>query len=1391
MSIAKASTAVPPQGWVRARVAGAGGDLPDLRYEVYENERKTGRDSPGITWLYAYSGDKGVGLLGWYNKATLDRPTGKQIPRGQIYLISVGQDWQRRGIATAMLEHARTIDPSIDHDWDNLSPDAQAWSQVTSSLKSSEEFDGEEHTSACIVALPREGDSVYGVGPENKHCTLLFLGPKDKIDLDVLVEEMNRIADQTAPFHADVESVEALGQEGEAQVLLLDRTPLKEIRDAFRKNETIEGYYNSIDQYPSYKAHVTLGYTDPEGDDGSWKPAAEDISSIVFDRLAVWYGATQIEAPLNVELWKPTGGLFSRGKDHLDPRIFDGEHLKPSVTKTVLDSLDAYWTPMFGRWQDWAKVYLAGSAASYWWDTDTDLDLMVGVDLAKLRQARPANIEVSDTAIVEHLNKTLMDMRPAMAAVQFEPGTTPFAVTYFVNEGGAYDVRSIHPYAAYDLSADAWVVHPPVLPADWGPDSIPPEIWRRCEQTAREARATLALPEPDRTEQGIVFFDWIHEGRRAAYSAYGGGWLDFGNVVYQYLEQSPDRLLRRLYLCKHPEAATTADGISATAVSEGWTSIPDLDIHEDWGLPNLLPRERVVCAYSGSKRIGWLVWDEETHLINVVVVEPEYRRMGLATELLEVARQADPQVKHDEAHLTEPGKAWRATVSSVPVGVDWSHGQAGERDHGGGRRPPGVHRRPVARAHPLLGRDDGERPAAWGGHRRDGRPALSGVRRQIRFVTTAGYLHDQIDHYSRTLHDQILSAIRSFEYGRVQATPKEREPLVGFWTIPIGGNDSNSPDRVVLLQVNATDWLAVHVVIDHQYAPVERWVVAMKKRKTSQLASAGVQHQEGTPLDYRGKFAGLGQPQRLFITEPGYKSEYKNTGNWHGSPDDLVAYLDYSVHGDTAYIWFLSTRRGREGQGLANRLVDDLYSRNPGKEIEWGELMSSGSEVLYKRYRSSHPEQTGRGWVYGRWLTGEPPPRKTSGLSTQADAMMYYATDWAWQDWLDKQAGGRGQHDLTKTRTMPLLQRLGEQIMHDHGIPGTLKIVRANIGMSEANYDYITQTATVEIANDMRNKWTLLHEMAHVIPLSEGGDEAVFYDDHGPMFQRIFNELLRTYGGVTDVDVTTKPSGGGGVARRASQTGIYYHVTSYRNWPSIRDNGIQSSQGDVWMWNDPAQAAHYSDGWGNPEVPACIVVIRTDRANLDPSGVWGEQAYRVDEVRKSEIYDVIRPGDIDLYRPHRPTASGHLPGGLEARVAAKTLYHGTDVALEPGDTLGGSHGGRSNYEQGTYSGQGVYLAEGMDYAFWYAVLGAFSAARFDGEPHVYQVDAPQARYNQPGEWLAPEATVASDVTAEAARKFYRNWDDWKSMIEAQAHPGTIPTAAMTISEFERYRKRYS
>lgn len=95
--------------------------------------------------------------------------------------------------------------------------------------------------------------------------------------------------------------------------------------------------------------------------------------------------------------------------------------------------------------------------------------------------------------------------------------------------------------------------------------------------------------------------------------------------------------------------------------------------------------------------------------------------------------------------------------------------------------------------------------------------------------------------YSTSTRQEIFAALRSLAGGNVEPDAKEREPLIGFYTIPFGGTATASPKRIVLIQQRG-QWFACYAIHDHDYRRAEdeimRWLEGMTKRKQGRLASA-------------------------------------------------------------------------------------------------------------------------------------------------------------------------------------------------------------------------------------------------------------------------------------------------------------------------------------------------------------------------------------------------------------------------------------------------------------------------------------------------------------------------------------------------------------------------
>lgn len=146
--------------------------------------------------------------------------------------------------------------------------------------------------SLVIVALPSESDPVNEVSSEKAaHMTLLYLGKPnfDQSQIDLISGFVEHAASNLSPFMLDVERRGELGPEN-ADVLFFVKRYAKRIatfRDQLLQNDLISQAYNSIEQYPEWTPHLTLGYPEtpakksPSDDKGR-------IWYVNFDRISLW-----------------------------------------------------------------------------------------------------------------------------------------------------------------------------------------------------------------------------------------------------------------------------------------------------------------------------------------------------------------------------------------------------------------------------------------------------------------------------------------------------------------------------------------------------------------------------------------------------------------------------------------------------------------------------------------------------------------------------------------------------------------------------------------------------------------------------------------------------------------------------------------------------------------------------------------------------------------------------------------------------------------------------------------------------------------------------------------------------------------------------------------------
>lgn len=243
--------------------------------------------------------------------------------------------------------------------------------------------------------------------------------------------------------------------------------------------------------------------------------------------------------------WLPSGRYWGPNSAQNDQRLFEGDHLRPEVRSDILDRVGAVLRPHYKDWAKWAKVYFAGSEAARWQPFNGDFDILIGIDWPEFHKANPDWAEYPDAGIAAGMTDHFWmepggNVKDYWFTLQDGRKVGPFDRTFFVNPK-AWDIRDLHPYAAYNVTDDDWAVHPLEVPADWDATHLPESYWTYAESLLHEIRAIGQLPEEERHRMASNLWDQIHTHRSDAFADGGKGLFDLSNVVEKYLDQHPDR----------------------------------------------------------------------------------------------------------------------------------------------------------------------------------------------------------------------------------------------------------------------------------------------------------------------------------------------------------------------------------------------------------------------------------------------------------------------------------------------------------------------------------------------------------------------------------------------------------------------------------------------------------------------------------------------------------------------------------------------------------------------------------------------------------------------------------------------------------------------------------
>ena len=244
---------------------------------------------------------------------------------------------------------------------------------------------------------------------------------------------------------------------------------------------------------------------------------------------------------------------FSTPEEELDPRLFDDEHLRGDIRMGLMALLFGYLDQHYTDARTWAHAWIAGSGASYQWSAARqpgDLDVLVGVDYKAFRASNTKFAALTDVEISQHITDGFRtDLQPKTTNWQ------GYEVTFYVNPH-ATDIRSINPYAAYDIVNDSWTVRPDSMQQapnnrEWAvraaKDTERAKALTQAYSTAYTALHNAPNDAARRTaernlyvtvDQAVALFDEIHHGRRFAFSHDGEGYYDWHNYRWQAGKES-------------------------------------------------------------------------------------------------------------------------------------------------------------------------------------------------------------------------------------------------------------------------------------------------------------------------------------------------------------------------------------------------------------------------------------------------------------------------------------------------------------------------------------------------------------------------------------------------------------------------------------------------------------------------------------------------------------------------------------------------------------------------------------------------------------------------------------------------------------------------------------
>lgn len=262
------------------RTAGANGDLPEGITFRHGGPGELPDHYPfspaheGEHEVRAFLDGKSIGQIRW---GVADSPKRPNVTAGHIYSAGVHRDYQRRGVASAMLDKAREIEPRVHHSSD-LTDQGRAWSEKKASANIRLEPTGADYN-RHITEYDVQGHGI-SLPEEDGFKTQVRFEKSDHPDLNhriIITQQHPPVIPGGRTFGKDVGRMSYHPETGRVEGI--------QTHDAFARKGVATGMWNLAKQLHEQHGTVAPAHSETQTPDGkAWASTVASLSYAAFLR---------------------------------------------------------------------------------------------------------------------------------------------------------------------------------------------------------------------------------------------------------------------------------------------------------------------------------------------------------------------------------------------------------------------------------------------------------------------------------------------------------------------------------------------------------------------------------------------------------------------------------------------------------------------------------------------------------------------------------------------------------------------------------------------------------------------------------------------------------------------------------------------------------------------------------------------------------------------------------------------------------------------------------------------------------------------------------------------------------------------------------------------------